>query len=169
MVISFYKVVAEFDLDGAPQQLGSEIFLPEREGEKLVKQGVVVQGRTLDPEDVDDAKKIKEAEEAHDARYAVAKKKEEARDEQKEDELIEEDGKRDELLKEAEELIAKIAEDTGGNDVADLEAISRLETSDIEKEVEKLRAIDAGEDEEIDLDSEPEAEVTEAKTKRNQK
>lgn len=145
-----FKVLKPFELDGKMLTMGEEIFLSERDATKHLQRGEVQAGRVLDPENEDDAKKIKEAEAAHDARYEAGKAKEAARDEAKQDELKEDDGKRKELVEEAEQLLTDIAAADGNEaDKDELAQLSRIETPELEKRVAELRekkAEVAGED-----------------------
>lgn len=173
MKIFFYKVLRDFDYKGKTLTAGEEIFLPEREGEKLLKEGSVTQGRFLDPSNGDDKKRIEQAEAEHDAEYEVAKKKDEERDEKKEEEHAADDEKRAELLDEAEEIVGLIEDETGEEISAGFKkkALSRAETNVIEQAVEKLRAvknsIDAGED--TDLSEITDGGGTESKEEEEEK
>lgn len=104
MVIRHYKALKEFEFDGETVKIGQELILKEREGEKLLKEKKVAVGRMLDPKnDADDAKKVEEAEAKYKAKYENNFAKEKARDEKKEDELIQEDEKAEDEVEDSDE------------------------------------------------------------------
>jgi len=156
-----YKVTKEVEFDGRTLTLGEEIFLSERDASKLIQDGAVVVGRALDPANKDDADKIKEAEEAHDARYQAGKAKEEARDEQRQEEHKQDDEKRKTLIAEGKQIMKDLADADGKTaDKDELAQLERIETPDLEKRVEELRAKKS----ELESDEE-EVEVSEKMTR----
>lgn len=114
--------------------------MSDREADKLIKGGFLTEGRLLDPEDKEDAKKIKEAEKKHDAKHAANVAKENERHGAKQEELGEDNTKRRDLFAEAEGLMTAIAKEEGkALDRSEFERLQRLETPQLEKNVERLR------------------------------
>lgn len=141
MAIANYKVTKEFEYDGVKQSLGQEIVLSDREGDRYIKDGSVILGRFLDPEDEKDQKAIATAEAKYEEKYETNMAKEAARDEAKEEGLEEEDGERAELIEEAHDLMTAIAEADGRTpDDDEMRQVERIETAQIRATVEKLRA-----------------------------
>lgn len=154
-----YKVVREFEFDGKVLKMGEEIFLSERDASKHLNHGEIVHGRELNPDDESDAKIIKQAEEEHDARYETGMEKEAAREEKKQEELKEDDGKRAELVAEGKQLLEDIAEVEGEEaDRDEVSQLERIETPELEKRVAELREKKAELDEEEDEDEEEKPE-----------
>lgn len=141
MALKNFKALKDFERDGVSVKSGEELVLTEREGEKRMAAGEVMDGRFLDPADPKDAKAIEKAEAEYDEKYEANMAKEAARDEAKQEELAQDDEKREELVEEGEQLIRDLAEADGRDPKQEeIEQLQRLETDVLEKRVVKLRA-----------------------------
>lgn len=140
MALKNFKALKDFERDGVSVKSGEELVLTEREGEKRVKAGEVMDGRFLDPADPKDAEKIEAAEAEYDEKYEANMAKEAARDEAKQEELAEDDEKREALVEEGKQLLTEIANADGEEpNREELEGLSRLETPVLEKRIAELR------------------------------
>lgn len=124
MAQAIYKVVKEFEHDGVMRKLGEELALGAREGDTLIKQHLVTEGRFLDPADPKDAKLIEEVKSRRGEKHDEMTAREEERDAEKEVNLEKKD--EDEAKEKAEKEEKENAEKEGGEvtdeSQADLEA-----------------------------------------------
>ena len=105
MAQAIYEVVKEFDHEGVMRKLGEELALSDREGDTLIKQRLVTEGRFLDPADPKDAKLIEEVKSRRGEKHDEMTAREEERDAEKEVNLEkkDEDEAKDKAEKEAKE------------------------------------------------------------------
>lgn len=121
MAQAIYKVVKEFEHDGVMRKLGEELALSAREGDTLIKQHLVTEGRFLDPADPKDAKLIEEVKSRRGEKHDEMTAREEERDAEKEVNLEQKD--EDEAKeKEEKENAEKEGGEVSDESQADLEA-----------------------------------------------
>lgn len=145
--VAIYKVRKPFMFEGVNRKIGEELTMDSREADKLIKSGLLLEGRFLDPDNADDAEKIQIVKDKMAGKKTGRAAEQEARDEDRNERLAEEDEKRKELVEKAKSLLP----DDGENDVENIGkefekmTIPQLEATIADLE-EKTKPADEGKD-----------------------
>lgn len=83
MAFAHYKALEEFEFRNKKVRRGDELVMSSRDGDTLIKERKVTEGRFLDPNEPKDKAAIEEAEREHEAEHQATTEKETARESKK--------------------------------------------------------------------------------------